>query len=64
MNATHDHLETTTCDSCHVEDKSVVLHHLGVPVLALCRRCDPASFERGARADINRWLNGDDNAVR
>lgn len=51
-------LTTDTCDSCGQKGLSVIHHHLGNPVLAQCKSCDPRNFEATARRDIDRWLAG------
>lgn len=53
----NDRILSAHCDSCHrhcpclvrvVEEKKT----------SVCGSCDPESFERQSRADIDAWLNG------
>ena len=46
------------CDSCYETDLGVMHYHQGEAIIFECRRCNPEGFEKAARRDIDRWLDG------
>ena len=46
------------CDHCHDMDLGVMYVNQGEDILFECRRCRPEDFEKHARKDIDRWLDG------
>lgn len=48
------------CDTCGTQSNKrqlvVLMHDHGVPVLTMCRRCGPATFDNTAQRDKDRWL--------
>lgn len=53
-------ITTCVCDDCGRRGPGVEFTSLGVPVLFVCRACEPNHFDRTARRDIDAWLKGDD----
>lgn len=53
------YLGVCQCDDCLQEKISVIHKHMDTPVLAVCRDCNPRSFEEHAKREIDSWLNGD-----
>lgn len=51
-----DVIRTASCDVCNWSGPVVVLHDLGLEVLAACRACKPKQFDRVARRDVDAWL--------
>jgi|GEM_PF-2821045 len=55
-----DTISRDHCDTCgtysHKRQLVVTLHDHGVPVLTMCRRCGPSTFENTAQRDKDRWL--------
>ena len=41
------------CDECREEKITVIHKHMDTPVLAVCRDCNPRSFEEHAKRDID-----------
>jgi len=52
-------LSKYSCDSCESSESPTALyHHRGEPVLAQCRRCDPAGWDRAGRYAREQWMAG------
>lgn len=58
MDLDNDHIRTSECDDCRARAPGTLLHCRGTPVLFLCKRCDPRSFEMIARENIRLYLAG------
>lgn len=60
-----DSIIKSQCDVCGYDGPVASRHDFnGMPTATTCKTCDPESFEHLARADIDRWLDGDDSAIR
>ena len=54
-------ISTNCCDSCHRHGPGVITREHNIPrAMFLCEGCDPDTFEKQARNDINKWLDGGD----
>ena len=51
-------ITTSTCDDCGRRGPGIEYTSCGAPVYFTCRHCEPKTFERTARADIDAWLSG------
>lgn len=51
-------ITTCKCDDCGRRAPGVEYTSLGVPVLFVCKHCEPKKFEATSRKDIDAWLNG------
>lgn len=51
-------IATSTCDDCGRKGPGVEFYTYGAPVYFACKHCEPKSFEKAARKDIDSWLNG------
>lgn len=40
-----DSIKIDTCDGCSGKRSVRVFHSMGVPVLSLCRTCDPRAYD-------------------
>jgi hypothetical protein len=62
MNVHTDHsvIKNSTCDDCGRKGPGTEYYSMGSPVYFACNSCAPKHFERQARKDIDRWLNGED----
>jgi hypothetical protein len=40
-----DHIQIESCDGCGTRRKVRVFHHMGTPVLTLCRCCDRKAYD-------------------
>jgi hypothetical protein len=64
MANTNDFTTIAACDSCNVRGPCRVFHDtLAVPVLTLCRHCEPAAYEAIVRMEIDWWLAGGDSPL-
>ena len=55
---------TTNCDVCNAKGPALLCHDSNdVPVLGMCKVCDPQKFEEQARKDIDAWLAGGSEKV-
>lgn len=60
-----DSIIKSQCDVCGYSGPVASRHDFnGMPTATTCKVCDPESFEHLARADIDRWLDGDESAIR
>lgn len=51
-------ISTSTCDDCGRRGPGVEYFDHGAPVYFTCKACEPRTFEKVARNDIDAWLNG------
>lgn len=51
-------ISTSTCDDCGRRGPGVEYYSHSAPVYFTCKHCEPRTFERVARGDIDTWLNG------
>ena len=59
----HDNMiiSTSTCDDCGRRGPGIEYIDHGLSVYFTCKACEPKTFERAARKDIDRWLDGGPN---
>lgn len=50
-------IKTSICNDCGRKGPGIEHRHEGYPVLFVCKYCEPVTFEKTARTDIDRWLS-------
>ena len=53
-------LSSFSCDMCGYEDgPTAVYHNRGVPVMAVCRVCDPIAWDKAGERARDQWMSGE-----
>lgn len=55
-------IRNDVCDCCGRHGATAISKEDGTAIYGVCAGCDRDTFEQVARANIDAWLNGNDNA--